>query len=1019
VLATETQRVIAIVVCHNGRPFIRDSLRGLTRQTRPIDDLIVVDTGSRDGSSEWTRSHLSPDSVLSVRGQFGRAVMIALRHPRVRQSDWLWLLHDDCAPEPEALAHLLAEAAYTPAAGVLGPKLVGWDDPDQLQEVGWWIDRAAYASSPVEEREIDQGQHDHLSEVFFVSTAGMLVRRKALEVVGGFDTRMPAFRDDLDLCWRVHLMGGRVLMVPQARVRHFRAATVGSRLSRKLSRKRYLTERHALASMLKCTALRRLPHTLLSALLVGVIHMLGLLVTGRFGEAGQILVAWGWNIKELPSTLRLRRQVQSRRRVTDQALTRLRAPGGQRVRSVAKALSDIVTTDPGGTHASTADMRQVLRRVVGRHPAATALGLFVVVMALSLRSLLAAQKVGGEAMPPFPASARDMFAGFTSSLGTEGLGSTLPASPSLVVFGLAAVIAFGKGLLAQKLLLWLALPLAAATCTRALRVVIPDLRARLVGGLLYATTPLATAALSQGRLGELAFLVLAPPLLAQTWLALELEQPREPWRPALRFALLLAVAVALYPPALVIVATVVVAAAGVALVLTPSMLWNVLARRAALLGVGLLGALVVLLPWSLVLFTSGSPLRGAGVPGAVPSFADLIQLRPGGAGQPLFTGPLYPTLALASLIFATGARRMLAFWFGLGLLCNALLAAWLARGSGVRIADWPGGLLIPGAVAWAAIAAIGFNSILPALSRARSSVERAGATFVVVLTALVGVFVVGNLARGDWALLDGPERLPATVTESQARVLWLAGRGDGGVFWAVTGPRGRTLLDSARPSAPNASEAVGAIVQDVLQARTHRAGTVLRTFNVGFVVVRHGPEADRLNELLTRQGDLDSRITEQAGLYEGPPPAPGGMVLPGAEPPASAEQLLLASGASTRLQGSVPDPQGRVKGPATVVLPMAADRSWQAQVGDRELTRDSTAGWAQAFLVPEGVAGTIQVRYEGQRARTLALVGELLLVLAALAMIARPTRKPPPPTPSADEVTGELRLPSAVVGSVR
>jgi GT2 family glycosyltransferase len=188
------------VVCHNGRPFIRETLRGLSRQTRPIDDLLVVDTGSRDGTTEWVRSHLGADSVLPVRGHFGRAVAIALRHPRAASADWLWLLHDDSAPEPGALAALLSEAAYTPAAAVLGPKLVGWNDADQLQEVGWWIDRAAWASSPVEEHEIDQGQHDHLSEVFFVSTAGMLVRREALVAAGGFDPRMAAFRDDLDLC---------------------------------------------------------------------------------------------------------------------------------------------------------------------------------------------------------------------------------------------------------------------------------------------------------------------------------------------------------------------------------------------------------------------------------------------------------------------------------------------------------------------------------------------------------------------------------------------------------------------------------------------------------------------------------------------------------------------------------------------------------------------------------------------------------------------------------------------------
>jgi hypothetical protein len=81
------------------------------------------------------------------------------------------------------------------------------------------------------------------------------------------------------------------------------------------------------------------------------------------------------------------------------------------------------------------------------------------------------------------------------------------------------VLTFGKALVAEKLLLWLALPLAAATCTRALRVVVPQLWARALAGLLYATAPLATGALAQGRVGELVLLVLAPPALAQVVLA--------------------------------------------------------------------------------------------------------------------------------------------------------------------------------------------------------------------------------------------------------------------------------------------------------------------------------------------------------------------------------------------------------------------------------------------------------------------------------------------------------------------
>ncbi|HEV2919487.1 MAG TPA: glycosyltransferase family 2 protein, partial [Actinomycetota bacterium] len=296
-------RVIAIVVNHNGRAFLRDTFRGLAAQTRPIDDVLVVDTGSTDGSADWARSRLGDDAVMAVRGQFGRAVMSALRDPRTSGMDWLWLLHDDCAPEPEALEALLGEAESRPSASILGPKLVSWTNPDRLSEIGFSIDRTGRAVSAIEDDEIDQGQHDQIRDVFFLNTAGMLVRRGALLNVGGFDERMPAFRDDLDLCWRTHLNGGRVLVVPQARVRHFAAAASRSRRTRAVGHPRYLIERHTTAAMLKATSPRKLPLAVLLAMVGALLRSASLALTGQPGDALAVLWAWGWNVKELPVTI--------------------------------------------------------------------------------------------------------------------------------------------------------------------------------------------------------------------------------------------------------------------------------------------------------------------------------------------------------------------------------------------------------------------------------------------------------------------------------------------------------------------------------------------------------------------------------------------------------------------------------------------------------------------------------------------------------------------------------------------
>ena len=142
---------------------------------------------------------------------------------------WLWVLHDDCAPDPRALELLLDTATASSSAGVVGPKLVAWDDPHRLLEAGLTVSRAGRRSTFLDGVERDQGQHDHRSDVLAVSSAGMLVRHDVWDELGGFDPALKLLRDDIDLCWRAHLAGHRVLLAPRAVVADAQAATRGLR----------------------------------------------------------------------------------------------------------------------------------------------------------------------------------------------------------------------------------------------------------------------------------------------------------------------------------------------------------------------------------------------------------------------------------------------------------------------------------------------------------------------------------------------------------------------------------------------------------------------------------------------------------------------------------------------------------------------------------------------------------------------------------------------------------------------
>ena len=113
--------------------------------------------------------------------------------------------------------------------GVVGAKVVDWDEPRMLRDVGRSADRFGHPYTPLQAGEIDQGQFDRVLEVLCVSSSAMLIARDAWKRAGLFDERLDSEHVDLDFCWRVRLAGFRVLMTPLARVRHRAATSAGER----------------------------------------------------------------------------------------------------------------------------------------------------------------------------------------------------------------------------------------------------------------------------------------------------------------------------------------------------------------------------------------------------------------------------------------------------------------------------------------------------------------------------------------------------------------------------------------------------------------------------------------------------------------------------------------------------------------------------------------------------------------------------------------------------------------------
>jgi len=218
-------RVVAVLVTHNGALWLPEVVAALGSQTRPIDFVSAIDTGSTDSSTKLLKSARIPFTTTKPDVGYGQAVSLAIQTlPECETDEWIWLIHDDCAPAPTALAQLLAAVEDRPQVVMAGPKLLGWHDRTHLLEAGVSIAGNGARWTGLESNEYDQGQHDGNHDVLAVSTAGALIRRDVFEELGGLDPNLTLFRDDVDFGWRVRIAGHSVLAATNAVAYHAQAA---------------------------------------------------------------------------------------------------------------------------------------------------------------------------------------------------------------------------------------------------------------------------------------------------------------------------------------------------------------------------------------------------------------------------------------------------------------------------------------------------------------------------------------------------------------------------------------------------------------------------------------------------------------------------------------------------------------------------------------------------------------------------------------------------------------------------
>ena len=494
--------VVASMVVYQPGPWFVESLEALAAQTYPQLQTLFLVVGTHDGDGEGIDTDLTelihsvlPQAVVRhIEGNPGFG-LVSNEVARLVDGEggFFCLLHDDVALEPEAIERLIEET-YRSNAGLVGPKLVEWDDPTILQSVGLNVDRIGEVEPLIGDNEKDQEQHDSVRDVFALSSACLLIRSDLFRELGGFNRQIDFFGEELDLCWRAHLSGARVLIVPAAKARHRNGID-----SRATNVERTSAQaRNRVRTVVTLSGGLQLPFVMLQMLVASVVQVAAGIFGGGFTAALASLRASLAVVIDLPYVLRRRSEVRPLRLVAVSEIHDLQVSGSARFSSFVRRRSRRIQQ---------ASLAQKDRKDAVKHQRFVT-NVFIAIIAFVLLGSRSFVLHGvsriGEFLPmrAVSESPRALVTSFVSGWTQGGFGSAGSNSSGYVLMALAGAISFGRTGALQTALIIGTVFVGAFGMWK-----VPtgyfSLRARAIGMAMYVAVPLPYVALSKGRLSDL------------------------------------------------------------------------------------------------------------------------------------------------------------------------------------------------------------------------------------------------------------------------------------------------------------------------------------------------------------------------------------------------------------------------------------------------------------------------------------------------------------------------------------
>lgn len=300
-------KVSIITVNYNGRRFLKDFFESIKNLQYDNIELIFVDNASADASVDYVRQNWPGVKVIDNKENLGFSIANNIA-AETANGEYLFFLNNDTKVNSEAVLELVKNMSLNLRLGICGCRMMSYDGRT-LFHSGIGVDIFGF---PVPS-----------GKAFYAEGSALMIRKQLFEVLGGFDPVYFMFHEDIDLAWRVWLLGYQVSAIPGSIVYHSVGASAGgTALITKGQYKstyfrRYLSERNNIRTLLKNYGFPAVLFILFAYFLMNLAEMSFFLLFLKPRVVFCYLKAYSWNIIHLKDTLAWRRIIQGKRKISD------------------------------------------------------------------------------------------------------------------------------------------------------------------------------------------------------------------------------------------------------------------------------------------------------------------------------------------------------------------------------------------------------------------------------------------------------------------------------------------------------------------------------------------------------------------------------------------------------------------------------------------------------------------------------------------------------------------------------